>query len=206
MPSLKSIPPNVFLIVDHLDSVLATADELAASTISLIAERPGDGVTEPGVDVKTFVNRVRALELSLLSRALQARARASELRRVPPEMRLILTSFVSGTAILDEAVEELADHRYADFETGSCHLAYLRSRGVIAPDRGTLQGLLHIEIGDEFLVAKRIPLGPLMDLAAQFLNTLCLCYDLFRSEASLSGDRDDLDPTSGADDTQTTRA
>lgn len=209
MPSsLKPVPPNVFLIVDHLQSVLATADELSRLTVTLPAEARSDGATAPGMSLKAFVDRARVLELSIMSRALQARARASELRHPHPQAKMLFGLFVGGTAPLADAVEELRDPRSGDFDTGDDPVAYLRSRGLIPPERGSLLGLVQLEIGDEFLVARRIALGPFADLVAQFLDTLGVCYDLFRTDATLSGpdgERDECTAPSSAEETQITR-
>lgn len=207
-PILKPIPPNVFLLADHLDSVLASADELLAMRVHVGMETRGDGAEPASAGLKSFVDRARTLEMSILSRALQARARANELRGQPAHIRPLLSLFVSGTAPLADAVEDLADRNYADFQTGNCPLAYLRSRGVITADHGSLLGIVELEIGDEFLIAKRIALGPFTDLAAQFLESLTTCYDLFRSAAILSDLADDLDEVaSGATaETHTSRA
>lgn len=206
-PILKPIPPNVFLLADHLDSVLASADELLAMRIHVGMETRGEA--EPAsAGLKSFVDRARTLEMSILSRTLQARARASELRGQPAHIRPLLSLFVSGTAPLADAVEDLADRSYADFQTGNCPLAYLRSRGVITADHGSLLGMVELEIGDEFLIAKRIALGPFTDLAAQFLGSLTTCYDLFRSAAILSDLSDDLEEVASgaAAETHTSRA
>lgn len=209
MPSsLKPVPPNVFLIVDHLQSVLATVDELSQLTVTLPAEVRSDGATPPGTSLRAFVDRARMFELSIISRALQARARARELRHPHPQVKMLLGLFVGGTAPLADAVEELRDPRSGDFDTGDDPVSYLRSRGLIPPERGSLLGLVQLEIGDEFLVARRIALGPLADLVAQFLDTLAVCYDLFRMDATLSepdGERDERAAPSSADETQITR-
>lgn len=211
---LNQVPPNVFLIIDHLESVLATAEELSVLTFAMPAEMRSDGAAAPGTSpsLKGFVDQIRTLELSIMSRALQARARARELRQPHPQLKMLLNLFIGGTAPLTDAVAELKDPRSGDFDTGNDPQAYLISRGMIPPDRGSLHGLMQLEVGDEFLVARRIALGPLMDLATQFLHTLDACYDLFRADATLndrSGDdgRADREPrtSSSAVDTQTTR-
>jgi hypothetical protein len=174
------VPPNVFLILDHLDSVLASAEELSQLSIILLSQPKSDGATPPGANLKPFVDRARMLELSIMSRALQARARARELRNPHSHIKPLLSLFIGGLAPLEDAVADLGDTSSAQFETGNCPLAYLRSRGVLPPDCGSLQGLMQLAIGDEFLVAQRIALGPLMELAAGMLDTLMVCYDLAR--------------------------
>ena len=52
-------------------------------------------------------------------------------------------------------------------------------RGMVAPDAAALSDTAPLVAGENFLIAKRIPLGPLMDLIATFLDTLEAEYDLF---------------------------
>ena len=60
---------------------------------------------------------------------------------------------------------------------GKC--AYVRSRGMIAEDAAALSDTAPLVAGENFLVVRRIPLGPLLDLIATFLDTLEAEYDLF---------------------------
>ena len=55
----------------------------------------------------------------------------------------------------------------------------MRSRGLIAQDAAALSDTAPLVAGEDFLVVRRIPLGPLLDLIATFLDTLEAEYDLF---------------------------
>ena len=96
--------------------------------------------------------------------------------------RSIAKLFVSGTAILMDAVEECGDATQADFETGDSLIAYIRGRGLIAPDAAFVSKAESLTIDDSFLVAKRIALGPLLDMSAAFLDALETHYELFLEE------------------------
>jgi hypothetical protein len=93
-------------------------------------------------------------------------------------LKRLLALFAGGTAVLEDAVEELGDATLSDFDTADDPLAYLRSRGLLAADAGSLRCVERLAIGEDFLVVQRICLGVLMDLAASFLDALEDCYDL----------------------------
>ena len=124
------------------------------------------------------------LELGILARTLQARTRARDVGQFDDEIAPVLALFSASTAVLADAAAELADRTFADFDGGSDPLAYLRSRGVIAADVGSLKGLARIAIGEEFLIARRIALGPLLDVTAALLDVLDANYGLFPVAAS----------------------
>ena len=72
-----------------------------------------------------------------------------------------------------------SDARGEDFETGDDIVSYIRSRGLIAPDAANVRGAADLTIDDSFLVAKRIALGPLLDMTSAFLDALDSQYELF---------------------------
>ncbi|MBS0270751.1 MAG: hypothetical protein JSS54_17480, partial [Proteobacteria bacterium] len=119
----------------------------------------------------------------LVARVLKARTHASSLAECDDRLRAIAKLFVSGTAILLDAVEESGDARSTDFDTADGIVAYVRSRGLIAPDAPAVRVASDLTIDDNFLVAKRIALGPLLDMAAAFLDALDVQYDLFGGDA-----------------------
>ena len=140
---------------------------------------------------------VRGFELVLIARVLKARDHARALAEVDIRFRPVANLFVSATAVLLDAVEECGDARDEDFETGDGLIAYVRSRGLIAPDAPTVRMASDLTIDDSFLVAKRIALGPLLDMAATFLDALDVQYELFvegepGKAPTLSIDPDDI--------------
>ena len=66
-----------------------------------------------------------------------------------------------------------------DFDSGDGVLAYLRSRALLAADAAHPAAYASIKVDEAFLVARRLPLGVLLDLAATFLDTLELHYGLY---------------------------
>lgn len=189
-------PAVVYLLADHLDAVLARGEDLLD-----IAWRP-EHVARCSVTIEAMQRRQReavdaisALELSLISRALKARERARELASRDHRFRPMARLFAAGTAALSDAAEELGDSTDRDFQTADGIVAYVRSRGLIAADAGSLDDCGAIVVTPQFLVARRIELAPLLDLVAMFLDTLDLHYDLFAEPAAIG-------PPPAADDPQ----
>ena len=87
--------------------------------------------------------------------------------------------FVSGTAALDEAVQRMIDTTGNDFATGRDPIGYLRSRGMIAQEAGSLQPDAALSVADNFRLAGSIEIGPHVELVDTFLNTIELHFDLF---------------------------
>lgn len=175
-------PTAVLLLADHLDAVLAAGEDILKLKIDIDAVRKSDGAAAPWDRFKDLVGRAKLFELTIVSRVLQARNRAQDVaqelgRDVPFAMLLVL--FASGTVVLEDAVAELADRVGADFDAGLDPMAYLRTRDVVPADMGSLAGRRVLEVGENFLVARRIELGPLLDMAAALLDALDIAYGLF---------------------------
>ncbi|SFV33352.1 hypothetical protein [Hyphomicrobium facile] len=180
-------PLSVYMLADHLDAALAAGEDLMA--------RGGDwrALTETPADPSDFILRqravaeeVRSFELMIVARILKARTHASSLAECDDRFRVIAKLFVSGTAILLDAVEESGDARATDFDTADDIVAYVRSRGLIAPDAPAIRVASDLTIDDNFLIAKRIALGPLLDMAAAFLDALDVQYELFGGDAPVT--------------------
>ena len=177
-------PLSVYMLADHLDAALAAGEDLMArgSDWRALAETPSDP-SDFIVRQRALAEEVRSFELMLVARVLKARTHASSLAECDDRFRAIAKLFVSGTAILLDAVEESGDARSTDFDTADGIVAYVRSRGLIAPDAPAVRVASDLTIDDNFLVAKRIALGPLLDMAAAFLDALDVQYDLFGGDA-----------------------
>jgi len=192
-------PLSVYLLADHLDSALAAGEDLIARGHDwrALAENPG-GPAEFVTRQRRIAEEVRGLELMLIARILKARTHARSLAEIDDRFRAVGTLFASGTIALLDAVDECGDARGDDFETGDDVLSYIRSRGLIAPDAPDVRIAADLTIDDNFLVAKRIALGPLLDMASAFLDALDSQYELFvetepERAPRLSLERDDRD-------------
>ena len=187
-------PPEVLLLADHLDAVLAAGEDILKLEVDIEAVRKSDGAVAPWERFAGLVSQAKLFELTIVSRALQARNRARELSRRLDRSdanRMLLDLFAGGTAELEDAVAQLVDRIGADFDAGLDPLPYLRTRGVIPADAGTLSTLSKLAIEESFLVARHIELGALLDMTAALLDALDVAYHLFD---------DDRDPR-----TETTR-
>jgi hypothetical protein len=171
-------PTTIYVVADHLDAVLAVGEDMLKQRLDVVAWANREPSGSAGPDLRTFVETVRTLEMILVAHALQARTRARELAGADASLKRLLALFAGGTAALEDAVEELGDATVSDFDTGDDPLAYLRSRGLLAGDAGSLLGIETMRVGEHFLIVRRIGLGVLMDLAAACLDALEDCYDL----------------------------
>ncbi len=190
-------PLPVYMLADHLDGVLAAGEDLVTCGADWrsLAEYPG----APEVfasSQRTIAEDVRGYELILIAHAIKAREHARALSQTDKRFAPVADLFVGATAILMDAVSECGDATDDDFDTGDGLVAYVRSRGLIAPDAANVSNAVQLTIDDSFLVAKRLALGPMLDMAAAFLDALDLHYDLFVEEDT---DEDDDDqPSAGA--------
>jgi hypothetical protein len=183
-------PLSVYLLADHLDAALAAGEDLVArgQDWRTLAEGHAaeDHVAQAGAEFafaqRALAEEVRGYELMLTARILKAREHARTLASIDLRFAAVANLFVSGTAILLDAVDECGDARNEDFDTGDDVVSYVRSRGLIAPDAANVLTPAQFSIDDSFLVAARLALGPLMDLASAFLDALDAHYDLFVEE------------------------
>ena len=183
-------PLAVYLLADHLDGALAAGEDLMArghDWRALAENRDIDA--EAVLAQREIAEDVRGFELMLIARTLKAREHARALAGMDARFAAVANLFVSGTAILLDAVGECGDARGDDFETGDGLTAYVRGRGLIAPDAAAVRQPSELTINDNFLVAKRLALGPLMDMAAAFLDALDTQYELFVEDLDDAGER-----------------
>lgn len=180
-----SSPPVVYFLADHLDAILAAGEDLLQLRITWVSTASSSqaATVRDRDDLRGDIDAIRSLELQLIARLLKSRDRAEELIRADPRLKLMARLFLSGTAPILEAVAELSDATGSDFETGDATLAYLRTRGLItadaaAPDDGVL------DLTNDFLVARRLRLGDVLDLVAQFLDTMELHHDMYAEQSA----------------------
>lgn len=173
-------PLSVYLLADNLDSMLAAGEDLVARGHDwrVALDRSGKDSDFPSLQ-REIAEDVRGFELTLIARALKAREHSRLLAGQDKRFAPIATLFSSGTAQLADAAEECADARHEDFETGDGIISYVRSRGMIEPSAAYISRPSAFAIDDSFLVAKRVALGQLLDMAAAFLDALDVQYDLY---------------------------
>lgn len=177
----RSASVSVYLLAEHLDAALAAGEDLAAvryvgarKSPRMLAE-----IEAMRAGQRATVERIRTFELALLARILKGREWAVAVATEDERFGAVARLFVAGTASLVDAVAECADTTAVDFDTGDDLVAYARSRGLIAADAPALADTAPIAPNDGFLVARRVPLGVLLDLVAAFLDALEAQFDLF---------------------------
>ena len=174
-------PAYLYLLADNLDAALAAGEDLLKENFIWNGASLGSPseIEAARAEQRAAIGTIRTLEMFLVARVLKARERAEELGRRDERFRQITKLFVGGTALLIEAAAELGDETNIEFDTGDALTPYLRGRGILAAEEPAPQEGARIEIGEAFLIARRIRLGELMDLVASFLDALELHYDLF---------------------------
>lgn len=174
-------PAIVYLLADHLDAALAAGEDLLKSTLRWNAGDPRapEGLTEQRHQERAAIEAARTLEMVLLARVLKSRESAQELAKLESQFKLIARLYTSGTEIVADAASKLADETSYAFDAGDGITAYLRSRGLIAEDAPAPLEAASLTVTEQFLVAGRMPLGPLLDLIAMFLDTLETHYELY---------------------------
>lgn len=178
----KDTHPSLYLLADHLEAALAMGEDLLASKVDLVdmsaAAGDMDLVVGQNEMLAQFMSQTRTLEISLISRLMQARKWAGEIKNDLPHLKPVVQLFLGGTAALMDAVAELGDTTTLDFETGNTAVSFLRTRGIVTPADVGIAELDRIVIGEDYLVAGFARLGTLLDLVAAFLDTLDLVGDL----------------------------
>ena len=190
-------PLPVYMLADHLDGVLAAGEDLVTCGADWrsLAENPGNP-EDFAQNQRALAEDVRGYELILIAHAIKAREHARTLSQTDKRFAPVADLFVGATAILMDAVTECGDATDDDFDTGDGLVAYVRSRGLIAPDAANVTHSAQLTIDDSFLVAKRLALGPMLDMAAAFLDALDTQYELFVAEDTEEDDDDQ--PSAGA--------
>lgn len=183
-PAAHPVPPAAYLLADHLDASLAAGEDLLTAgrrCREILDDGPDRRVLGKGqvVALRTAVELVRSLELALITRISKAREWSQLLVKHDPRFRSIGGLFIGGTAPLVDAIAEFADATDSDFETGDGLTDYFRSRGMLADDQSCLSDIDGPLVGEEFLVTRRIALGPLLDLVAAYLDALEIHFTLF---------------------------
>jgi len=172
--------PSLYLLSDHLDAALARGEELLAQDLAL--DTPDAATLRDWLrqtrDLNGFVSAIRTLEYAITARLLQARKRADDLKRGDSRLKPLVALFVGGTTPLADAVAELGGSDARAFDDADAVPAFLRSRGLLAPDAAGLALVTRLGVDEDYLVAGRIRLGTLLDLAAAFLDALDPLYDL----------------------------
>ena len=178
----------IYLLADHLDAVLAACEDIVTAHLTWNSGRRATDteLNADSIEIRDAIEHIRKLENLVIMRVLKSRERADEVARVDKRFRQLAKLYTAGTAVLIDAVAECGDSAKIDFATADTVTAYMRSRGLVDPEAPAPAIGENLEVGEDFLIAKRIAAGPLMDLAATLLDTLELHYDLFLDDNELA--------------------
>jgi hypothetical protein len=177
----RPAPHSVYLLAEHLDAALAAGEDLARVRYvwSGPTPRSAEEIATIRAGQRNAGERFNLFELTLIAHLLKAREWAGTVASDDDRFAGMARLYVGGTAVLLDAVAECGDLSASDFDTGDSLIAYLRSRGLISEDSPAIVDTAPIRAGDGFLVARRVPLGVLLDLVATFLDALEAEFDLF---------------------------
>jgi hypothetical protein len=171
----------VRIVADHLDAVLAAGEDLLGMRLPPAADCTGsDGVA--GERLVQFAAGAARQEAAIIAHVLQARRRVSELSRLPEPLRTIARLFEANTAGLLELILRRDQRALERFATGGDPVEYLRLRGAIAADRASQSRFAELAIDETFLLGGAVPVGPLLDLVAKFLDLLDEQFRLYPDE------------------------
>ena len=177
-PSTAPAANPVYLLAEHLDATLAAIEDLRSTTppvAPIHPQRPG----LPRPSIAGWVRKLERQEALALLHVERTRALTDAAMTADDRLQTFGKLFLAGTAALDEALARFTDRTAQAFKCGGDALAYLRQRGVLSPEAGTLCVTEVTTIGHDFRLAGIIEVEPLADLVATFLNTLDIHYDLF---------------------------
>ena len=175
----------VALLVDHLDKSLAAGErlgELAFTPRPITADMTADQILEEHARLREFLDGLRGLEMTLAARVDKARSWAREMKARDGNLKLMASLFLTGTQALNDAMQEIADPRFQDFNGGDQVMFFLKTRGLAPEHTDTLDGIARIGVGESYMIVGRIQLGALLDLCATFIDTLDLHYKIFPRE------------------------
>jgi hypothetical protein len=187
-------PPGIALLADHLDASLAAGEDLLA--LSLAARADLDEVDPQAAPeaLEAFVQRLHQLEASLVLRLLQARRLTAEIARADADMRSAAALFRAQTDVLHEMIsgsDRDADGRLT--RAGDSH-AYIRSRGLIAPEAAAPSPFETLAVDESFRVGGVMELGQVLDFVSSALDLLDARFGLFMpdlpDEPALDGEAD----------------
>jgi hypothetical protein len=185
-------PPSMTLLADHLDSALAAGEDLMAATLPARADLDEiDGKAAPDA-VDAFVRRVQQLESSLLLRVLQARRLAADIGREDPTLKATGSLFRAQTETLHELILRSGRNGDGGLARIGDNYAYLRSRGLIAPEAAAPSPYESLTVGETFRVGGVAGLSQILDMVSAVLDLLDARFGLYVPEPIESDGRDSV--------------
>ena len=191
----REAPPQVLLLLQNLDVIVATGDELLGRAHDSQMLASGNAVEQCrvlGAGRRQFLADVVRLETILVGRLLQARRWSAEATVKDSLARAAIRLFQSASGMLADRVGAGPPADAGDFHAGADAFAYMRRRALIARDAMGASLLGRIGVTREFLVWGLVPLGDVIDAARALRGALANAYLL--PIASSDAARDDEEP------------
>ena len=176
----RPAPVSVYLLAEHLDAALAAGEDLTSVLFIWPGPQPREPerIAELRAGQRAAIERIRTFELALLSRVITGRDWAAEVAVSDERFAMMARLYLSGTVICWTPWRN-SPTSVPPTSTPVTGCWLCGGRGMIAAEAPALIDTAPLIAGENFLVARRIPLGPLLDLVATFLDTLEAEYDLF---------------------------
>lgn len=176
-------PPGVTLLADHLDTALAAGEDLLGCRLDARADLDERDAASAPEAMDRFVARAMQLEASLLLRVLQVRRLSGEISRTDSTLKSIGGLFRAQTDLLQVLIDSRSrgSDAIALARAGDGH-AYLRSRGLLAPEAAAPSPYEAVVVSEAFRVGGVVPLGGLLDLVSGFLDFIDARYGLYQAE------------------------
>lgn len=176
-------PPDASLLADHLDAALAIGEELLASTLPARSDLDEQDPDQAPVAIEMFVGRLMQLEAAFVLRVLRARRLVTEIGRTDPALKAAIGLFRAQTDLLQELIVKSAAEADGQLARAGDSHAYLRSRGLIAPEAAAPSPFESIAVGEGFRIGGIAAVGHVLDFVASLLDLLDARYGLYSPDA-----------------------
>jgi hypothetical protein len=172
-------PPGVALLADHLDASLAAGEDLLASTLAARADLDEADPQAAPEALDTFVRRLLQLESSLVLRLLQARRLSVEIGRADPTLKGVAALFRAQTDTLHDLVAGAGRSAEGALARAGDSYAYIRSRGLIAPEAAAPSPFETLAVDDSFRIGGVVALSQILDFVSTTLDLLDVRFGLY---------------------------
>ena len=186
---------SVHALADLLEMIEVAADELLDQKLA-----PRDGAANDDTALESYLaglrqfsNRVRGLELTIVAKLEQARARARAVARTDWRLRPIMAMFTSGTQGYANHLAAHTDRDAVRFNAGDQIFPFLRSRELVPPLSTHYDGGTELLVTDSYRLLGLIKLRDLLENCEAALNALDAHYDLYDWQADAEDAADDIE-------------
>ena len=181
--ALKPDFDKVSQLADHLEDVLEGGEALLHCRFSgdpVTHQTSAEALLDRLAKLRTFANRVSALELGLTAKLDQTRNIVRKVARGEADIRNFANLFLAGTNAIVDQVPLLQDRAGQQFTHANDVVPFLERRRVIDPVSQSVDAIEELTPGEAYLVLGVAPLLPLMDLCESFLNALDAHFGLYQ--------------------------